>query len=470
MESSPGHLVVPRAGAPGGERPHYGNLVVILAMVLSLGCGCHRGADYPNRPITLVCPWGIGGGTDQISRQVAIHLEQELGQPVNVINRTGGQGTIGHIRGLKSDADGYTIAMITVELNMFHWNRLADLTYRDALPLASLNEDAAALFVHHEAPWHTLPQFVDHLRNSPDKVRVSGTSNGGIWHLAMVGWLQMAGFTPDAITWVASQGAAPALSDMLPGSAVCCSLPEARILLKEGRVRCLGVMAEERLGAPFDDVPTFREQGYDWALYGWRGLALPVGTPPQVVERLKAALDRVVAGETQVSGKTFLDFIRDAGFNLTVRRGDEFGQFLATQDEQLGQLISAGDFAEVAQGTIGPMLFPYLLLGMLGISLLAMLWRTFGSEQTELQPRPDDDVGPSLFFFLLVPLAVSAYIGLAPIAGFVLTAFAMLAGMFILLGTRIWVSLIVAAVLSPTLYQLFAHGLRVSLPRGWLAW
>ena len=150
--------------------------------------GCHRGASYPNRPITLVCPWGIGGGTDQISRQVAIHLEQELGQPVNVINRTGGQGVNGHIRGLKSDADGYTLAMITVELNMFHWNRLADLTYRDALPLMSVNEDAAALFVHADAPWKTLDELVEGIRTSGDnQVRFSGTSTGGIWHLAAVG-------------------------------------------------------------------------------------------------------------------------------------------------------------------------------------------------------------------------------------------------------------------------------------------
>ena len=128
------------------------SLAIFLVSTLLLAGGCNRGADYPNRPITLVCPWGLGGGTDQISRQAAIHLEQDLGVPVNVINRTGGQGINGHIRGLKSDADGYTIAMITVELNMFHWNHQASLSYRDALPLASLNEDAAALFVHGDSP------------------------------------------------------------------------------------------------------------------------------------------------------------------------------------------------------------------------------------------------------------------------------------------------------------------------------
>ncbi len=152
-----------------------------VAMFLATLAGCGGESAYPNRPITLVCPWGIGGGTDQISRQVAIHLEQQLGQPVNVINRTGGQGVNGHICGLKADADGYTLAMITVELNMFHWNRLADLSHRDALPLISLNEDAAAIFVHADSPWQTLDQLTEHIRNSADnKVRFSGTSAGGI--------------------------------------------------------------------------------------------------------------------------------------------------------------------------------------------------------------------------------------------------------------------------------------------------
>src|SRR5690606_11760895 len=134
----------------------------------------------------------------------------------------------------------------------FHWNRLADLTYRDALPLISVNEDAAAIFVHADSPWHSLDDLAQRIRESPDnQVRFSGTSAGGIWHLAAVGWLQTMGLPADSIAGVASQGAGPALEDMLPDSVVCCSLPEARIPLRDGRVRCLGVMADERLAAPF---------------------------------------------------------------------------------------------------------------------------------------------------------------------------------------------------------------------------
>jgi len=449
------------------ERPCWTS---VCAVLLFLVAGCADENAYPNRPITLVCPWGIGGGTDQIARQMAIHLEQELGQPVNVINRTGGQGVNGHIRGLKADADGYTLAMITVELNMFHWNRLADLTYRDALPLISVNEDPAAIFVHAESPWHTLDDLAQHIRSSSDnKVRFSGTSAGGIWHLAAVGWLQTMGLPADAITWVASQGAGPALQDMLPNSVVCCSLPEARIPLREGRVRCLGVMADRRQPAPFDQVPTLKEQGYDWTLYGWRGFAFPQGTPEAAVRRMTEALVKVAQGQTRVAGETFPDFMQFAGFNLTVREGDAFGEFLAAQDEQLGRTIEEGQFSKVAQGAISPMLFPYILFGLLGCSLLGMLWKTFSEE--EVEPKPlDQQSSPNQFYFMLVPGAVAAYAFLAPMAGFLMVTAAILLTLLYCYGTRLWLSAVIALLGAAVLYHTFAHGMRVSLPRGWYGW
>ena len=78
-------------------------------------------AKYPTRPITLICPWGAGGGTDATARIVAALLEKELGQPVNVVNRTGGSGVVGHSAIATAAPDGYTIGIITVEIAMMHW-------------------------------------------------------------------------------------------------------------------------------------------------------------------------------------------------------------------------------------------------------------------------------------------------------------------------------------------------------------
>ena len=86
-------------------------------------------AEYPERPITLIVPWGAGGGTDATGRIIANLVQEELGQPVNVINRTGGSGVVGHTAIAMADADGYTIGVATVEIGMMHWAGLTDLTH-----------------------------------------------------------------------------------------------------------------------------------------------------------------------------------------------------------------------------------------------------------------------------------------------------------------------------------------------------
>src|SRR5260221_6244503 len=85
-------------------------------------------AAYPERPVALIVPWGAGGGTDATARIIGSLLEKELGQPVNVVNRTGGSGVVGHQAIASSPADGYTIGMITVEIGMMHWVGLTELS------------------------------------------------------------------------------------------------------------------------------------------------------------------------------------------------------------------------------------------------------------------------------------------------------------------------------------------------------
>src|SRR5690606_6760620 len=98
-------------------------------------------SDYPTRPGTVVCPWGAGGGTDATARIVAALLEKDLGQPFNVVNRTGGSGVVGHSAIATAPPDGYTLGMITVEITMMHHQGLTELGPKDYTPLALMNED-----------------------------------------------------------------------------------------------------------------------------------------------------------------------------------------------------------------------------------------------------------------------------------------------------------------------------------------
>ncbi len=119
----------------------------VLAMILTIGLTGASAADYPKRPITLICPWGAGGGTDAVSRIIATLLKKELGVPVNVVNRTGGSGAVGHTAMATAKPDGYTIGMPTVEITMMHWMGLTKVTYKDMTPIAMVNFDPAGINV-----------------------------------------------------------------------------------------------------------------------------------------------------------------------------------------------------------------------------------------------------------------------------------------------------------------------------------
>ena len=98
-------------------------------------------AAYPERPITLIVPWAAGGGTDATARIIGALLEKELGQPVNVVNRTGGSGVVGHSAIALAAPDGYTIGLITVEIGMMHWQGLTELNGASYTPIGLVNAD-----------------------------------------------------------------------------------------------------------------------------------------------------------------------------------------------------------------------------------------------------------------------------------------------------------------------------------------
>src|SRR5215203_5224691 len=172
---------------------------------------------YPSRPITLIVPWGAGGGTDATARIIATLLEKELGQPVNVVNRTGGNGVVGHAAIASAAPDGYTIGLATVEISMLHWQGLTELTGASYTPLALVNADPAGIQVRADAPYKTVNDLLAAIKANPGKLKASGTGQGGIWHLALAGLLRDQKIDPASVPWVPSNGAAPGLQDMVAG-------------------------------------------------------------------------------------------------------------------------------------------------------------------------------------------------------------------------------------------------------------
>lgn len=412
-----------------------------------------------------------------MSRQIASQLERELGAPVNVVNATGGGGVTGHTRGALARPDGYTVTMITAELNMLHWRGLTEITWRDFEPVMLLNRDSPAIFVQNDAPWKTIGELQQAIEDDPGELKASGTAHGGTWHIGMAVWLTDVGLDVEEVNWISINGAAPSLQELVAGGVdvVCCSVPEARSLISsdDPELRCLGVMTEERLDA-FPDVPTFREQGVDVVVSGWRGLGLPKGVPDDRTRKLTAAFERIIESDEY---KSFMD---NAGFVQSVEPKPEFERSLDRMDAQFGEVLKSDAFQSTHRNPIGPTTFPAVLAGLFVLAL-AGIWIAGRTESTaeiavdaRLEPRhPSPETRhPTLGLVRCaeVALAVVVYMFAAETVGFVITTAVLLTFLLWRFGTRLPTAILIGVLFAPAAWQLFAVTLRVPLPRGWFGW
>jgi tripartite-type tricarboxylate transporter receptor subunit TctC len=323
-------------------------LALVLAACSGGGSGarsapdspCDTAANFPRRPIELIVPWAAGGGTDSVARYVGTALAERLGTQVNVVNRTGGGGVVGHSAIATARPDGTTIGLATVEITMMHWQGLTDLTHEQLTPIAQVNADAAGVTVAGDAPYADVRQLIQAASAQPGATTASGTGRGGIWDLARAGMLLESGLAPDAIRWVPSEGAAPALQELVAGGidVSTASLVENQTMIQAGRAKAIGVMAQQR-DPKFPDVPTLREQGLDFTMAAWRGVAGPAGMPEDVVSELSCHLDGIV------HSPEYQEFMGTAGFGIEWRGAQEFGAFMAEQDAQKGEIMRTAGLA-----------------------------------------------------------------------------------------------------------------------------
>ncbi|MCA9216664.1 MAG: tripartite tricarboxylate transporter TctB family protein, partial [Planctomycetales bacterium] len=248
----------------------------------------------------------------------------------------------------------------------------------------------------------------------------------------------------------------------------------AEVSYRSGEVRALGVMsAQKAIG--YEEVPTFAEQGRDWSVGGWRGIAVPVETPDDISDRLVAALKNVVSGKTQVAGETFPEALTKMNFDSTSRGPEEFREFVVSYDKSLGELLTSPAMKSVSTSKLNAMFFPYLLMGGLVISVLWM--RAFPVGQAEVVEPGEiataDTVAPTARGYtsmVILVLAIVAYCVFAEMIGFILIAIIVLLTLLLWLGCSPWPTIGGTLLFVPIVYQLFSHGFQVALPRGWFGW
>ena len=313
-------------------------LSLMVALVLVCGMATvASAAEYPSKGISVICPWGAGGGTDACLRAFCEALSKQLGVTLTVDNRTGGGGIIGHQAIADADPDGYTMGMITFELSTYKHLGTSQITYEDYDPLCRVNTDAAAITVN--AEWakangiSDLASFIDYCKAHPGEVQMGGSSNASVWHIAGGYLMNAAGIELQMITY--QEGAATAVQNAASGfiQGVTVSLAEARSFIESGHLVCLGVMDTQR-NALFPDVPTCQEQGYDITYFTQRGMAIPKG----VADDVKAKL--VAACEAAIADPDFVEFMNNNGQAISYLNAEDYTAFLAQSLTDVGEAMA----------------------------------------------------------------------------------------------------------------------------------
>lgn len=310
-------------------------MIAFAAAALTTAAAGPALAKYPERPIQMLVPWGAGGGSDAVARIIASLMERELGQPIAVVNRAGGNGAVGHQAIAGAKPDGYTIGMITLEVTTMHWVGFSQLTPSDFVPFGQVNFDPAGITVRADAPYQNAGDLLTAIKAQPGKFKSSGGGAGAVSHIAVAGLLKAAGLPANAAPWVTTDSAATAQQELVAGGVeiVGSSLGETRALAEAGKVRSIAVMADERL-AGFENIPTVKESsGINWSYSTWRGFGGPKGLPADVVERLSAALEKAYKSQE------YADFMKNRGFGMKWRNGPEFAAFMADADKLNGELL-----------------------------------------------------------------------------------------------------------------------------------
>jgi tripartite-type tricarboxylate transporter receptor subunit TctC len=250
---------------------------------------------YPDRPIRLVVPFSVGGGTDVVARIVAKALADRLGQPVVVENRAGAGSTLGTGQVARAPADGYTLLFASAS-HAFSPTVYRRLSYSqdDFAAIAVVNTTPLLLAAHPSVPARTLREFVALLKANPGKYDYGTSGKGTTLHMAAELFRTMAGV--DAVH-VPYKGEAPAMADLLGGQIAFMVNQASSVVphLRSGRLIGLGVTTPKRL-AMIPDVPTIAEAGVPgFAAYGWNVILAPRGTPAEIVSTLNRQINAVIA-------------------------------------------------------------------------------------------------------------------------------------------------------------------------------
>ena len=305
-------------------------LLGLLVLALALTAGMAGAAEYPAKSIKLIVPFAAGGGTDLVARALAASAEKVLGQPIAIINKTGGSGAVGMAEGAGSKADGYTITMVTRELVSLPQLGTSPVGPDNFKLVCLVNEDPAIVLVTPDSKYASAADIVAAAKTAPGTIKFASTAQPNFY---VLGFEILTGTKFNHIPYNGAAEAIPALM----GNHVEFSMTgpaEAISQLRSGQLKGLGIAADSRMAA-FPDIPTLSEQGIPLVTGTWRGIGVPPKTPQAVVDKLMSAFEQAA------KDPDFVKFMDEKTFGIHYMNSDEFTAFAKRDWDALGEVVKA---------------------------------------------------------------------------------------------------------------------------------
>jgi len=299
--------------------------LVVLAVACA-GPGAALAQTWPTKPIKLIVPYPPGGNSDLIGRMIADKISGPLGQQVVVENRAGAGATIGAQAAARSPADGYTLllAPTAVMAITHHLRKVPYDPELDFAPIASVSSSYGIVAARKDLPASNMADLIALARKEPGKLTFGSAGTATATHLSGEIVHNKAGIR---VLHVPYKGSAESLNDLVGGRIDLIYDPVALVQIKAGNLKALGVTSTVR-HPELPGVPTLKEQGLEVPGGSWFGLFAPRGTPPEIVNRIAAEVDRAMAApgvrEQLVKFSQFPEFRGPAAFAAEIRADSAF--------------------------------------------------------------------------------------------------------------------------------------------------
>ena len=309
---------------------------LVLTAALGMTLAAHA-QSFPSKPIRLICPFPPGGAVDIASRAIAAELSKNLGQPVTVDNKPGAGGNIGGAETARSAPDGYTLFMTTSgisAINPFLYAKMPFDPLKDLAPVAALVSLNNVLVVHPSVKANSVSELVALAKAQPGAVTYASSGSGTSIHMSGEMLKHLAGIN---MTHIPYKGSAPALTDLMGGQVMIMldNIPSALPHIKTGKLRALATTGAKR-DPLLPDLPTIAEAGVTGYESGvWFGLAVPAGTPKEIIAKLNAEAVKSTKAPDYVKRMTEL------GYNIIGSNPDQMAEMLRNEVTRWGPIVKA---------------------------------------------------------------------------------------------------------------------------------